>query len=90
MNIAKMITKQCVESHYDLELHAAVMHDILDMIPESIKQKKAQTILHHLSEASRCWKANSKLSFITLSLISNVISKTSVNMCFNIQRKNPI
>jgi pre-mRNA-processing factor 8 len=38
------------------------MHDILDMMPESIKQNKAKTILHHLSEAWRCWKANSQLS----------------------------
>ena len=57
--IAKTVTKQRVESHYDLELRAAVMHDILDMMPESIKQNKAKTILQHLSEAWRCWKANS-------------------------------
>ena len=50
--------KQCMESHYDLELHAAVMHDILDMMPESIKQNKAKTILQHLLEAWQCWKAN--------------------------------
>jgi pre-mRNA-processing factor 8 len=56
--IAKTVTKQRVESHYDLELRAAVMHDILDMMPESIKQNKAKTILQHLSEAWRCWKAN--------------------------------
>lgn len=60
--IAKTVTKQRVESHYDLELRAAVMHDILDMMPESIKQNKAKTILQHLSEAWRCWKANSKFS----------------------------
>ena len=36
------------------------MHDILDMMPESIKQNKSKTILQHLSEAWRCWKANSK------------------------------
>jgi len=35
-----------------------VMHDILDMMPEGIKQNKARTILQHLSEAWRCWKAN--------------------------------
>src|SRR6266436_7544451 len=58
--IAKTVTKQRVESHYDLELRAAVMHDILDMMPESIKQNKSKTILQHLSEAWRCWKANSK------------------------------
>ncbi|CAC5426116.1 PRPF8 [Mytilus coruscus] len=45
-------------SHFDLELRAAVMHDILDMMPEGIKQNKARTILQHLSEAWRCWKAN--------------------------------
>lgn len=47
-----------MESHFDLELRAAVMHDILDMMPEGIKQNKARTILQHLSEAWRCWKAN--------------------------------
>ena len=29
--VAKTVTKQRVESHFDLELRAAVMHDILDM-----------------------------------------------------------
>uniref|UniRef100_A0A1I8F895 JAB_MPN domain-containing protein n=1 Tax=Macrostomum lignano TaxID=282301 RepID=A0A1I8F895_9PLAT len=56
--IAKNVTKQRVESHYDLELRAAVMHDIVDMMPEGIKQNKARAILQHLSEAWRCWKAN--------------------------------
>lgn len=56
--IAKTVTKQRVESHYDLELRAAVMHDILDMMPEGIKQNKSKTVLQHLSEAWRCWKAN--------------------------------
>lgn len=56
--VAKTVTKQRVESHYDLELRASVMHDILDMMPESIKANKARTILQHLSEAWRCWKAN--------------------------------
>jgi len=28
------------------------------MMPEGIKQNKARTILQHLSEAWRCWKAN--------------------------------
>lgn len=52
------VTKQRIESHFDLELRAAVMHDILDMMPEGVKQNKARTILQHLSEAWRCWKAN--------------------------------
>ena len=61
--IAKTVTKQSVQSHYDLELRAAVMHDILDMMPESIKQNKSKTILQHLSKAWRCWKANSECIF---------------------------
>jgi pre-mRNA-processing factor 8 len=55
---AKTVTKQRVESHFDLELRAAVMHDILDMMPEGIRANKARTILQHLSEGWRCWKAN--------------------------------
>ncbi|RRT80056.1 hypothetical protein B296_00007818 [Ensete ventricosum] len=31
--VAKTVTKQRVESHFDLELRAAVMHDILDAMP---------------------------------------------------------
>merc|ERR1719223_633608 len=57
-SFAKNVTKQRVESHFDLELRASVMHDILDMMPEGIKQTKARTILQHLSEAWRCWKSN--------------------------------
>lgn len=56
--VAKTVTKQRVESHFDLELRAAVMHDILDMMPEGVKVNKSRTILQHLSEAWRCWKAN--------------------------------
>ncbi|KAG6669494.1 hypothetical protein I3843_01G240300 [Carya illinoinensis] len=56
--VAKTVTKQRVESHFDLELRAAVMHDVLDAMPEGIKQNKARVILQHLSEAWRCWKAN--------------------------------
>ena len=56
--IAKTVTKQRVESHYDLELRASIMHDILDMIPEGMRANKARTIMQHLSEAWRCWKAN--------------------------------
>lgn len=51
--IAKNVTKQRVESHFDLELRAAVMHDILDMMPEGVKANKARTILQHLSEGWR-------------------------------------
>jgi hypothetical protein len=52
--VAKSVTKQRVESHYDIELRASVMHDILDMMPEGVRQSKARVILQHLSEAWRC------------------------------------
>lgn len=51
--IAKNITKQRVESHFDLELRAAVMLDILDAMPSGIRANKSKTILSHLSEAWR-------------------------------------
>ncbi len=52
------MTKQRVESHFDLELRASVMADLMDMMPEGIKQSKVNTVLQHLSEAWRCWKSN--------------------------------
>ncbi len=55
---AYSVTKQRTESHFDLELRASVMHDILDMMPEGVKANKSRVILAHLSEAFRCWKAN--------------------------------
>ena len=45
-------------SHFDLELRASVMHDILDMMPQGVKQNKSRVVLSHLSDAFRCWKAN--------------------------------
>jgi pre-mRNA-processing factor 8 len=43
--VAKTVTKQRIESHFDLELRAAVMHDILDMMPEGIKQNKVRLLV---------------------------------------------
>ena len=34
--ITKTVMKQRMESHYDLELHMAVMHDFLDMMVKSL------------------------------------------------------
>lgn len=48
--VAKTVTKQRIESNYDLELRAAVIHDILDMMPEGVRANKARVILQHLSE----------------------------------------
>lgn len=56
--VAKTVTKQRVESHFDLELRASVMADLTDMMPEGIRQNKVHLVLQHLSEAWRCWKSN--------------------------------
>ncbi|MFS7909893.1 putative PROCN domain, pre-mRNA-processing-splicing factor 8 [Helianthus anomalus] len=56
--VVKTLTKQCVVSNFDLELRAAVMRDVVDAMPEGIRQNKSRIILQHLSEAWRCWKAN--------------------------------
>ncbi|KAG8407601.1 pre-mRNA-splicing factor 8 [Metarhizium acridum] len=56
--VAKTVTKQRVESHFDLELRQSVMSDLMDMMPEGIKQSKVSVVLQHLSEAWRCWKSN--------------------------------
>jgi hypothetical protein len=34
------VTKQRAESHFDLELRAAVVADILDMMPEGVRATK--------------------------------------------------
>jgi hypothetical protein len=59
--IATTVTKQRVESHFDLELRAAVMHDILDIMPEGVRANKARTILAHLSEAWRCFAPETRV-----------------------------
>ncbi|KAF1990334.1 pre-mRNA-processing-splicing factor 8 [Aulographum hederae CBS 113979] len=56
--VAKTVTKQRVESHFDLELRASVMADLMDMMPEGVKHRKVNIVLQHLSEAWRCWKSN--------------------------------
>ena len=57
-DIARAITKQRVESHFDLELRAAVLYDLLDMMPAGVQASKARVVMAHLSEAWRAWKAN--------------------------------
>ncbi|XP_049849432.1 pre-mRNA-processing-splicing factor 8-like [Schistocerca gregaria] len=56
--LAKTLTKQRVESHYDVELRHSVLKDILDMMPEGLRKSKAKVIMQHLSEAWRCYKSN--------------------------------
>ena len=55
------------------------MHDILDMMPEGMKQNKARTILQHLSEAWRCWKANIPWKVIIMTIISLVCFSTRIS-----------
>lgn len=56
--VAKTVTKQRIDSHYDLELRAAVLQDVLDVMPEQLRTSKTKVVMQHLSEAWRCWKAN--------------------------------
>jgi len=51
-------SKQRVESHYDVELRATVLYEVLEDIPHSVKNKCAHSLIQHLCEAWRCWKAN--------------------------------
>eukprot|EP00127_Corallochytrium_limacisporum_P002632 Clim_evm68s134 gene=Clim_evmTU68s134 len=57
-DLVHRVTKQRIESRFDIELRASVMHDINDMMPEGVRASKARVILQHLSEAWRCWKAD--------------------------------
>jgi pre-mRNA-processing factor 8 len=80
--VAKTVTKQRIESHFDLELRAAVMHDILDMMPEGVKANKAKTILQHLSEAWRCWKVRVFLCcFVVVSSFCFAVHMVLVCLC---------
>jgi len=56
--IPKNVTKQRIESHFDLELKALLLQDFLKTFPTLESNTKINTILQHLSEAWRCWKAN--------------------------------
>jgi pre-mRNA-processing factor 8 len=74
--VAKTVTKQRIESHFDLELRAAVMHDILDMMPEGVKANKARTILQHLSEAWRCVPLRAAVCVRLAHLIRLLLTRT--------------
>nr|BAS01665.1 splicing factor PRP8 [Lotharella vacuolata] len=56
--IAKSLSKQRIESHFDLELRTSVINEISSLFPSSLKENKINLVLQHLSEAWRCWKAN--------------------------------
>lgn len=74
--VAKTVTKQRVESHFDLELRAQVMNDIIEMMPPGVRITKARTIVQHLSEAWRCWKSNTPWKVPGLPLaVENIIMR---------------
>ncbi|OBZ69154.1 hypothetical protein A0H81_10934 [Grifola frondosa] len=77
--IAKTVTKQRVESHYDLQLRAAVMHDILDMMPESIKQQIEDDLATHvrsLAMLNILWKVPGMSTAIENIILRYIKSKT--------------
>ncbi|KAL0224761.1 hypothetical protein RCL1_002673 [Eukaryota sp. TZLM3-RCL] len=56
---SKTVTKQRIESNYDLELRNSVLQDVMDIMPSGTAyQGVAKRIVAHLGEAWRCWKAN--------------------------------
>jgi pre-mRNA-processing factor 8 len=81
--ILHTVTKQRAGSHYDLELRASVMLDIVDMMPQGVKQNKARVIMQHLSEAWRCWKANIPWNVPALpAAIENMILRYVITIIF--------
>ena len=73
---AKNITKQRIESHYDLELRASVLQEIVDLMPLNVKKDQSRVIMSHLSEAWRCWKANIEWKVLNMPIvIENMILK---------------
>lgn len=57
-DVTRSVTKQRIESHFDVELRASVVHEVLSLMPAGARQSKAKVILNHLSESWRCYKAN--------------------------------
>jgi pre-mRNA-processing factor 8 len=56
---AKRVTKQRIESNFDMNLKAALKQTVIEMLPEGLKAgSKARVIEQHANEAFRCWKAN--------------------------------
>ena len=73
---ALQLGKQRIEAQYDLELRASLMHDLVDMMPPTIKAQKTKIILQHCSEAWRCWKANIEWNVPNMPLpITQVVKK---------------
>ena len=70
--IAKTVTKQRVESHFDLELRASVMHDILDMMPPGVRfYSSAKRIIMSLT----CSSAKREISIMSLTSTLTSLSK---------------
>lgn len=54
---AKTVSSQRAESHYDLELRARFLRDVLDALPAGARPDAAAAVVRHMAEAWRCWKA---------------------------------
>jgi pre-mRNA-processing factor 8 len=56
---AKRLTKQRVESNFDLNLKAALKQALIEALPEGVNAgAKARVLESHANEAWRCWRAN--------------------------------
>lgn len=56
---AKRVTKQRLESDFDINLKEALKQRLREMLPEGIKLgDKARRLEGHANEAFKCWKAN--------------------------------
>ncbi|XBW36857.1 hypothetical protein QEN19_002436 [Hanseniaspora menglaensis] len=80
----KTVTKQRLDAYYDIELKTSIMNDVMDMIPVGLRQQKMKTILQHLTEAWRCWKANVKWDVLGMpqplkQLIEKYVDKKAKN-----------
>ena len=54
----KRVTKQRVESNYDLELRESISRELEEMLPPGIRETKIRLVLQHFSEAWRRRKSN--------------------------------
>jgi pre-mRNA-processing factor 8 len=57
-DVVHRVTKQRSDANFDLELRAAAVRDILDAMPEEVRASKSRLVMHHLSEAWRCYRAD--------------------------------
>ena len=57
-HVIKKVSRQRIESDYDINLRTALKQAVLELLPEGSKANKLRRIEQHASEAFRCWKRN--------------------------------